>query len=227
MSKIFTGNGLKTIAVVSMTVDHVGAVLFPQEIWMRYIGRLAFVLYAFLITEGYVHTHNVKKYMLRLGLLAVLSEVPFDLLFHGRPFYPYAQNVFFTLLLGLLGIYFMDRFGVYLNAGTNILALVPVGAACFVAGWLLSDYKYYGVLMIAVFYVCRGQPWAMSLGIGSIALAMNRIQLFCVAALLPIALYNGQKGRGGKVFQWFFYFYYPMHMLAIYGICEVLRFYAG
>ena len=123
MPKILSSNGLKLIAAVSMTVDHIGAALFPQALWLRCIGRLAFVLYAFLITEGYIYTRNVKWYMARLGLLAVLSEVPFDLLFHRSLFYPYAQNVFFTLFLGLLAIYLMDLLGSRLAPGMWFLCL--------------------------------------------------------------------------------------------------------
>ena len=90
-------------------LDHMGAVLFPQQIWMRYVGRMAFILYAFLITEGYVHTHNLKRYLGRLSLLALISEIPFDMLFHRTFFYWPSQNVFFTLVLGLMGIFLMEK----------------------------------------------------------------------------------------------------------------------
>ena len=221
MPKVLSGNSLKLIAIASMTVDHMGAVLFPQALWMRYIGRLAFVIYAFLITEGYFHTHNVRRYMARLGLLALLSEVPFDLLFHGRMIDPYSQNVFFTLLLGLAGIALMDRLACRFTAGAWILSLIPVAAACVIAGWLQCDYRYYGVLMIAIFYVGRSHMGEMFLGIAIIQAAMNRIQLFGIVALLPISMYNGKKGKGGRIFQWFFYIYYPLHMLILYGIKNV------
>ncbi|MBS5521892.1 MAG: hypothetical protein KHX56_06430 [Clostridiales bacterium] len=218
MPKILSSNGLKLIAAVSMTVDHIGAALFPQALWLRCIGRLAFVLYAFLITEGYIYTRNVKWYMARLGLLAVLSEVPFDLLFHRSLFYPYAQNVFFTLFLGLLAIYLMDLLGSRLAPGMWFLCLIPVGAACVAAGWLQCDYRYYGVLMIAVFFACKSRYIEMFLGVAVISMAMNTIQLWGITAMLPISLYNGKKGKGSRLFTWLFYFYYPVHMLLIFGI---------
>lgn len=84
--RILDANALKLIALLSMTIDHVGVCLFPDQILLRCIGRLAFPIYAFLLTQGFIHTRNVKKYLLRLGLLALISEVPFNLVCSGRPF---------------------------------------------------------------------------------------------------------------------------------------------
>lgn len=217
---MLTEQSLKLIAIVSMTIDHIGAALFPQELWMRCIGRLAFVLYAFMIAEGYVHTKNVRRYMLRLGLLALISEVPFDLLFHGCLVYTGAQNVFFTLFLGLLALAMMDRVSVRLPAEAKLLALLPVAAAGAAALWLHCDYRLSGVLMIAVFYVCRSRPIVRTLAISVILTAMNRIQMFGIAALALIGLYNGKRGRGGAALKWLFYAYYPLHMLAICSVRE-------
>ena len=218
MKKILSGNSLKVLAVASMTVDHVGAVLFPSQIWMRCVGRLAFVIYAFLIAEGYFHTHNVKKYMGRLGFLAIVSEIPFDLVFHHTFVYWGSQNVFFTLFLGLVGLYLMDRIKMRLQPQFWYCALIPVAAMCFAAGLLQCDYRYYGILVITLFYMARDYRWAAFGGIAVIQVWMGWIQSFGIAALIPIALYNGKKGNGGKLLQWIFYFYYPVHLLIIYGI---------
>ena len=218
MKKILSGNSLKVLAVASMTVDHVGAVLFPSQIWMRCVGRLAFVIYAFLIAEGYFHTHNVKKYMGRLGFLAIVSEIPFDLIFHHTFVYWGSQNVFFTLFLGLVGLYLMDRIKMRLQPQFWFCALIPVAAMCLAAGLLQCDYRYYGILVITLFYMARDYRWAAFGGIAVIQVWMGWIQSFGIAALIPIALYNGKKGNGGKLLQWIFYFYYPVHLLIIYGI---------
>lgn len=216
MKRPLSANALKWIAVVSMTMDHMGAVLFTSCIWMRCIGRLAFILYAFLITEGYIHTHNLKRYIGRLGLLALVSEIPFDLLFHGSVLYWGSQNVYFTLLLGLLGIYLMDQALQRLPVQMQFLALIPIVLVSLAAYVISCDYRYYGILIITVFYICRKNLPAAFAGVGIIQALMNTIQLFGMAAFLPIALYNGKKGWGGKGLQWLFYFYYPVHMLAIY-----------
>ena len=218
MKKILSGNSLKVLAVASMTVDHVGAVLFPSQIWMRCVGRLAFVIYTFLIAEGYFHTHNVKKYMGRLGFLAIVSEIPFDLVFHHTFVYWGSQNVFFTLFLGLVSLYLMDRIKMRLQPQFWFCALIPVAAMCLAAGLLQCDYRYYGILVITLFYMARDYRWAAFGGIAVIQVWMGWIQSFGIAALIPIALYNGKKGNGGKLLQWIFYFYYPVHLLIIYGI---------
>ena len=83
---------LKILAVVSMFIDHSGAVLFRGDMWMRYVGRFAFPIYAFLIVEGYLHTRDVRKYLIRLGVFALISEIPFDLAFRGRLFAPDYRN---------------------------------------------------------------------------------------------------------------------------------------
>ena len=92
---------LKWIAIFSMAVDHTGALLFPEAMWMRGIGRLAFPIFAFLLAEGYYHTHDVKRYLLRLWLFALISEIPYDLAFQGTLLESGSQNVFFTLGLSL------------------------------------------------------------------------------------------------------------------------------
>jgi len=96
---------LKLIAAASMLIDHIGVSLFPDQIWMRVAGRLAFPVYAFLICEGFYHTRNIKKYAARLAVAAVVSEIPFDIFRSGAPFDIGAQNTCFTLLIGLLTIW--------------------------------------------------------------------------------------------------------------------------
>ena len=92
---------LKLIAVVTMLIDHIGYIFFPRVLWLRFIGRCAFPIYAFLLVQGYRHTHSVGKYLGRLALFSILSEVAFDLAFFRS--FPYwgDQNVYFTLALGL------------------------------------------------------------------------------------------------------------------------------
>ena len=99
---------LHIIAMALMLMDHLWATLLPAQDWLTCAGRLAFPIFAFMAVEGYFHTRNLKRYVLRLLLFALLSEVPFDLMYGGTWFYPVHQNVIWTLLLGLLGVHLME-----------------------------------------------------------------------------------------------------------------------
>ena len=100
---------LKMIAITTMLIDHVGAVLLPQYPILRIIGRIAFPIFCFLLVEGFMHTHDVIRYMTRIGLFALISEIPFDLLFYGRILDGTHQNVFFTLFIGLVMLYYLTK----------------------------------------------------------------------------------------------------------------------
>ena len=99
---------LKLIALVTMIIDHVGAIFFPQFIWLRYIGRLSMPIYAFLLVQGYMHTRNFNRYALRMGIFALLSEVPYDLLFQGTWLEFQRQNILFTFLTALFVMKLLD-----------------------------------------------------------------------------------------------------------------------
>mgnify|MGYP002576901312 CR=1 FL=1 len=99
---------LHILAMALMLMDHLWATLLPAQEWLTCAGRVAFPIFAFMAVEGYFHTHDLKKYTLRLLLFALLSEVPFDLMYGGTWFYPVHQNVIWTLLLGILGIHLME-----------------------------------------------------------------------------------------------------------------------
>lgn len=217
--QILDANALKLIALVSMTIDHVGVCLFPDQVLLRYIGRLAFPIYAFLLTQGFIHTRNVKKYLFRLGLLALISEVPFNLVCSGRMFFGGAQNVFFTLLLGLLSLVFMERISVYRQ---GVAALLPIAAACVIAQVLAFDYGCFGILMIGIFYVCRFCIGYQYVCIALIQLMMDHIQPAAIAALIPISLYNGRRGKCPPLLLWAFYLYYPLHLLVIYMLSLII-----
>ena len=102
---------LKWIAVITMIIDHTGAVLFPDDMVFRYIGRIAFPIFCFLLVEGFFHTRDVRKYMLRLGLFALISEIPYDLAFRDTVLEFEHQNVFFALLLGV----FYNTLNIFIN----------------------------------------------------------------------------------------------------------------
>ena len=98
------GTTLKIIACISMFIDHFGYICFPGNIALRIIGRLAFPIYCFLLVEGVMHTHDIRRYMFRMFVFALILEIPFDIAFYHDLIYPFHQNVFFTLVLGLITI---------------------------------------------------------------------------------------------------------------------------
>lgn len=205
-----TGFGLKILAIVAMVIDHMGAVLFPEQLIFRYIGRLSFPIFCFLLVEGFVYTRNVYKYVMRLGIFAVVSEVPYDLAFCNEIFNWNKQNVFFTLCLGVAVLYLLK------NTRNNIEKAIYIVFAMFFAEMLRSDYGAFGILLIIWFYMlyddkawklAGGAMWSFYNGIG--------IQSYGALAMIPIALYNGKRGAKLK---YIFYLFYPLHLLLLYYI---------
>lgn len=229
----FSGSALKWFAVLIMLVDHIGACLLEVFVlnyygvsplagridnlyfWLsldsvlRGIGRATFPIFCFLLVEGAVHTRSPRKYLLRLASFALISEIPFDLALHNQPFYWGTQNVFFTLLAGLLVIQAFQR-----SPGQEwrgMLALAVLGAAAELCG---TDYGAIGVAVIAVMYLLRERFWAASVLSLILLVLLARIEIFSIPAFLILALYNGKRGRQPK---YFFYVFYPVHLLILWA----------
>lgn len=234
--------GLKTVACVSMLIDHIGAILVlncyyqaaPAEraAWLelyellRVIGRLAFPIYCFLLVEGTFHTKNPTRYGLRLLLAALLAELPFDLAFSGAVDWQ-SQSVMVTLLLGFLLLEAMKKLPHLL---LKLLAVLPFAAA---ADYLGTDYGAKGILVIALFAFTRELPHSLLwqfLGLWFIfspghLMLLNwlagggvEIQEMAILAVMPIALYSGRKATQSTALQWAFYLFYPVHLLILYLI---------
>ena len=164
-----SGTALKGIACVTMLIDHVGASclengflsapaapagLAALDLVLRLIGRLAFPIFCFLLVEGFVHTHDVKKYIGRLLLFGLVSEVPFDLAFFRTPFAPGYQNVYWTLALGVLAMAGLNHFEKP-DGSTGWQGLLCAGG-CVLLGFLANtDYNGIGVLIICALYLTR------------------------------------------------------------------------
>ncbi len=222
--RCLSGNALKMIAVMTMLIDHTAVVLIENFVlrqggsveylamWrsvdniMRQVGRIAFPIFCYLIVEGFLHTRDTGKYALRLLGFAFISEIPFDLAVFGTWFYPGYQNVYFTLLLGLLAVMGLDRFqkeGILWKQGM-------VMAACCGTAWMLScDYGAFGVFFICLLFLLRSDPRQQTI-LGSISLLWEPA---AVLAFIPIRMYNGARGNGRL--KWFFYVFYPAHLLGL------------
>jgi len=218
-ARVLDGSALKLLAVVTMLIDHVAAFLLGERgivlvsvgthrltlYWaMRMIGRLGFPLFGFLLAEGFVHTRDVRKYVLNLLFFALLSEIPWNLIHGGTLRYP-TQNVFFTLLLGLLGMcvlkYCADNRWkqVLLLAGLFVLSLLGKadygvkGLGFLLAMYLLRENRPAQAVVCSCFL---SYPWAVAL------------------AFIPIDLYNGRRGFiRGRAWKYVFYAVYPAHLL--------------
>lgn len=227
---------LHIIAMTLMLMDHLWATLLPAKEWLTCAGRVAFPIFAFMAVEGYFHTRSFKKYILRMLLFAVLSEIPFDLMYGGTWFYPVHQNVLWTFLLSLLGVWLMEQVRKKGKTWMYLLVCVLVVLAGLVLGTLcMVDYYGAGVLTVFVFYFLHGRKWWCFLGqlaalywlnVELLGGLMYPVQLFgmefelcqqglALLALIPIWLYRGRQGYHSKPFQYLCHAFYPVHMLLL------------
>ncbi len=248
---------LKLIAIITMLIDHIGAVLLRSNAdlyWpARTIGRIAFPIFVFMLVEGFHHTGNIRKYLTRLGIFALISELPFDMAlynsFTNRNFFAdlkgsftdtatlnlflenifSQQNVFFTLFLGLFTIYCIsmieNKFKKEVLLSNLFNALITMGF-CFAAVILRTDYNMKGILLIVAFYLFRGSKIMITVClliiIGTFYPSSNgnlNIETFALLGMIPIAFYKGKKGKNIK---YFFYIFYPAHLLILWMISNYL-----
>ena len=233
---------LKLLAVVTMLIDHIGAScleagllvpliasgtfstdpaaasLLQMDRVLRYIGRLAFPIFCFLLVEGFLHTHDFKKYALRMLGFALISEWPFDWAFFSGVYWGH-QNVYFTLLLGLLAMKALDTYQT--TEGMPALKGIFGAAACFLAAALLHcDYDVLGLALILALYMTRKDKRAQCIA-GAV------FSLFEPVAPLAFGLvwfYSGERGGSSKLEQWAFYWFYPVHLFLLAVLTNLLLF---
>ena len=207
---------------------------------MRVIGRIAFPIFCFQLVEGVIHTKNKGYYAVRIGLLAVISEAPFDFALHASVPYWGGQNVFITLLIGMLLVYELQwadqQSGKLRLLGYIAYPILVGGAGVLCRELLKNDYDMGGILMIAtmgllVLERVQRLEWQLAsrivrvviVAIGMFLCVMftNDFESWCFFAIIPIAFYNGQKGYDSKVIQYGAYLFYPVH-LTILGLIFML-----
>lgn len=227
---------LHIMAMFFMLCDHLWATIVPGNNWLTCIGRIAFPIFAFLIVEGYFHTKNLKKYVLRLLVFAVLSEIPFDLVAGGSVFYPFHQNVLWTFLIAIGMIHLNERARGTGKRSLRVLTAVGTVLLGSIAGLItMVDYYHAGVLTVLAFYFFRGRRWwnflLQFLSLAYINLEMlgglgYEFSLFgqtvflqqqglALLALIPIWLYRGRQGPHSKPLQFLYYSFYPLHLLVL------------
>ncbi len=236
------GNTLRLLAIVFMIFDHTRVAVVDGNMWMNYMGRLAFPIFAFQISEGFIHTSNFKKYLLRLLVFALISEIPFNVFCSSELFFPQYQNVLFTFILSIIALKLLDlakkepTLPKVAGAGIGVVAIV------FLAEVLEVDYGGAGVIIVVAFYLFRNFPFAFILQFATMFLVFIffypgrpvffkiqdfifhiPVQAFSLLSLIPIWLYNGKKGGGGKLLQYATYGFYPVHIAVLCIIRYVLK----
>ena len=211
-----TGNQLKLLALLTMTIDHIGAVLLPHYRFLRIIGRLAMPIYAYMIAEGCHYTHDRMRYFLRLAGLAVVCQVVYG--FVGRSLYQ-CILVTFSLSVGLICAVENAQ-----KKGTSGAALA--GAALFAGIYFVCeklpqyvpgffvDYGFWGVMLPVIVYFGGRSVWAFLAGLTVLCLSLGGLQWWAMLTVPLIALYSGQRGK--HRLGWMFYLYYPAHLVVIY-----------
>ncbi len=230
------GFALKITAILLMLLDHMSiGSLSVGGLTLRFFGRIAFPIFAYLLVEGFHYTQKSGRtgaYLKRLFLFAVLSEIPFNLLITGDWLNFEHQNVFFTLAIGLCTLWILEK---SLQEKKEYIAVAVVLASVVLVHFLHTDYAERGLLLIILFYLLREKKWGVAVA----------VLCFCFFALLPIPLYwnpdiywlqfkifswfqlgsllsipllmayNGKRGYNSRFMKWFFYAFYPVHMLLL------------
>lgn len=237
-----TSFSLHIMAMAFMLCDHLWGTSVVSSDLFTCIGRLAFPIYAFLTVEGYFHTRSLKKYVKRLLLFAVLSEIPFNLVMSGTPFYPLHQNVLWTFLISIGLIHWNEKVRDKQIWKRVLVGIATVIIACIGGLITFVDYYHAGILMVMTFYCFRGRKWWHFLGqllclwyincemLGGFGYVVELFgaehfvsrQALALLALIPIWLYRGRQGYHSRKLQYLYYAFYPMHLLIL-GILQLLR----
>ncbi len=217
-----SGFTLKIIALISMLFDHCGYIFYNKLTYANIIGRLAFPIFAFQISEGYIHTKNLKKYFNRLFIFAIISQIPFMIFLRSFGQTSFELNIFFTLILGLTAITVYDK------SKNKFLGTLGVIVTIIIGHFTKCDYGWYGVALIFLFYALKNQKALMNFiiitliffkyYISYIKLPNIYYMFFAFAAsssLIFINLYNGKKGKNTK---YLLYIFYPLHLMLLYAL---------
>ncbi|MBQ2972139.1 MAG: hypothetical protein IJE16_06285 [Ruminococcus sp.] len=232
---------LKILACVFMLIDHIGVILLPEVTALRYIGRLAFPLFAYFIAEGCRYTKNKLRRFLSVFVLGVICELGFVIFSKA-----YYGNILLTFSASILLIYLMDEVkkafikskvtGVLMT----ILLVLFVVAVYFYCEYVGLDYGFFGVLTPALALLFDNidnfsiklynrvnrksvSLFMFSLGLLFVSFFENVLsyQLLCLLSLPLLMLYNGERGK--YKFKYGFYLFYPLHLVVLEGIALVLR----
>ena len=211
-----TGNQLKLLAMLTMTIDHIGAILLPQYRFLRVIGRLAMPIYAYMIAEGCFYTHDRRAYFLRLAGLAAVCQVVYTLV--DRSLYQCILVTFSASVALICAVEWAQKKrtpGAVLTTAVLFLGIYFVceKLSLFLPGFHV-DYSFWGVMLPVIVYFGGRSVWAFLAGLTVLCLSIGHTQWWAMLSVPLLALYNGQ--RGTHRLGWLFYLYYPAHLVVIY-----------
>ncbi len=237
-----TSMSLHIMAMLFMLCDHLWGTIVPGNDWLTCIGRISFPIFAFMIVEGYFHTKNLKKYVCRLLLFAIMSEIPFNLAMGSSVFFPVHQNVLWSFLISIGLIHLNEK----AKRTRKFLIQTAVGFVTVILGYLVGiitmvDFYHAGILTVLVFYFFRQKKWYCYIGqllclwyiniemLGGFAYELHfggqtyffSRQGLALLALVPIWLYRGKQGYHSKILQYACYAFYPVHLLIL-GLIKLL-----
>lgn len=205
---------LEMIAMITMFIDHVGLVFFPNEEWLRAIGRVAFPLYVWFLVVGYKKTKNLKKYTLRLVIIALAAQLPYSYLFKLPQF-----NVVFTLLLALAALYVLDR------VKKRKKAFLSVGLLLILSMIIPLDYGPYGILLAMIYrYMQKIQALALHALLNSLfvyGFQWFDVQMYSLIGTVLASTYPFWPAI--QVNRFFYRSFYPAHIVVLLVIYQILK----
>lgn len=222
-----TGNQLKLIALITMTIDHIGMMLLPGVRILRAIGRIAFPIFAYMIAEGCQHTRNRRKYLLFMALFAAVCQVVY---FFAMGSLHMSILVTFSLSIGLIYLTDYAHEGGRFGKTALYAALCVLFFLCYLAHDVLFprtdfgiEYGFFGVLLPVFAHIGSRKQKQLQYFTASLVLfnlTWGGIQWFSMAAIPFIALYNGKRGTWKM--KYLFYIYYPLHLVLLQGLAMLL-----
>lgn len=233
--KLLNTNSLKLIALFTMTLDHVAIVFMEINsslyLVFRIIGRISFPIFAFFLAEGFRYTKNRRKYFLNLLIFAIISQIPYSLLWGAK------LSILFTFVIafGLMYAYdfyiLKDKLTTKIKFENCVFFCFFILAAVLISMCMPIDYSFFGILLPLVFYIFNNNVYKSFLAmlilliihnlysifiINSIDLSnfSHLINIFSILYIIPITFYNGKKGKYN--IKYLFYIFYPSHLALLY-----------
>jgi len=222
-----TGNQLKLLALITMTIDHIGMLIFPFQMTWRIIGRLAMPIFAYMIAEGCRHTRRKGRYLLTMFAVGLVCQVVYWVAMRSV-----SQCILMTFSLSIILIFAIQNVEKKRDFLSWIYLAAAFGLVCFISVLLPGllpktdfdlDYGFWGVMLPVIIYFGKSkwQAFGMAtLGLCLLNQHFGGVQWYSMAALPLLALYNGTRGKANL--KYLFYIYYPLHLAGLHLICQLL-----